>query len=97
MSMQRWFAIALSPRVIRRAVKVSLVVGSLLVVINHAPALWQGDLSRFRLFQIGLTYVVPYCVATWSSVAAWLDRDSPTSPEHQSKPSESQATGLDPE
>ncbi len=75
MNLQRWFQVARSPSIIRRAIKVSVVVGTLLVIINHVPALWHGDLSRFRLFQIGLTYAVPYCVATWSSVAALLEKD----------------------
>lgn len=77
MNLQRWFHVARTPSIIRRAMKVSVVVGTLLVFINHLPALWQGDCSRFRLFQIGLTYVVPYCVATWSSVAALLEKEKP--------------------
>ena len=75
MNLQRWFQVARSPSIIRRAIKVSIVVGTLLVFINHVPALWSGDYNRFRVFQIGLTYVVPYCVATWSSVAALLEKE----------------------
>lgn len=61
---------ALHRSVVLRGLRVSSVVGTLLVTINHLPAIWNGDLSRMRLFQIGLTYLVPYCVATWSSVSA---------------------------
>ena len=75
MNLQRWFHLARSAGIVRRAIKVSLVVGTLLVIINHAPALWRGDFNPFRMFQMGLTYIVPYCVATWSSVAALLERE----------------------
>lgn len=61
---------ALARSVVLRGFRVSAVVGTLLVTINHLPAIWSGGLSRMRMFQIGLTYLVPYCVATWSSVSA---------------------------
>jgi len=65
-----WLQMALARSVVLRGFRVSAVVGTLLVTINHLPAIWSGDLSRMRMFQIGLTYLVPYCVATWSSVSA---------------------------
>ena len=79
MSLKSWFQVARRPSIIHRAIQVSVVVGTLLVVINHLPALLHGEMTRFRLFQIGLTYVVPYCVATWSSVSALLDKERPHS------------------
>ncbi len=77
MSLKTWFQVARRPSIIRRAIQVSVVVGTLLVLINHGPALLHGDITRFRLFQIGLTYVVPYCVATWSSVSALIEKERP--------------------
>ena len=59
---------ALSHEVISTAIKVSLVVGTLLALINHGPAFLQGTMSKENLFQIGLTYLVPYCVSTYSAV-----------------------------
>ncbi|HBH52866.1 MAG TPA: phosphoenolpyruvate protein kinase [Planctomycetaceae bacterium] len=70
-----WFSIAFRRDVVRRALTVAVVVGSLLITINHADALWQGDLSTKRLWQIGLTYLVPYCVSTYSSVSALRSLD----------------------
>ncbi len=84
MSQNRWVEIALSASVVRRAIKVSGVVGTLLVAINHGPALLAGEVSGARLFQIGLTYVVPYCVATWSAVSALIEKDRLI--EHPSNP-----------
>ena len=50
------------------AIKVALVVGTVLALINHGPALLALELSRQQILQIALTYLVPYCVSTYSSV-----------------------------
>lgn len=44
------------------ALKVALVVGSVLFVINHGSALLQGQMNRQRWISAGLTYIVPYLV-----------------------------------
>jgi hypothetical protein len=49
---------------------VAAVVGTILITINHADALLQGEVSVKRIWQMGLTYLVPYCVSTYSSVSA---------------------------
>ena len=54
----------------QRALKVAAVVGSILVAINHGDALLTTSLNNPQLLQIGLTYCVPYCVSTYSSVNA---------------------------
>jgi hypothetical protein len=46
------------------------VVGALLIAINHGDAILRGDVDRGRLFKMALTLLVPYCVSTYSSVAA---------------------------
>ena len=56
------------PGVLRRALRTSLLVGTLLVLINHGPTVWQGQLPP--LWQMLLTYWVPWGVSAWSSVAA---------------------------
>ena len=62
--------IALSSKVVKSAIKVSLIVGTLLALINHGDALLRLSLTGKNIFQILLTYLVPYCVATYSSVGA---------------------------
>jgi hypothetical protein len=57
--------------VVKRSARVSLVVGSLLCVINHGDILLAGQLSDLLLVKIGLTYLVPYCVATYGAVGAF--------------------------
>ena len=68
--MQTWFKLALRPAVVRRALKVSLLVGTLLTLINQLPRLLEQPLSTAIVLQIILTYMVPYAVSTYSAVAA---------------------------
>jgi hypothetical protein len=68
--MWEWLAVASRRDVVRRALVVAAVVGTILITINHADALWRGDISSKRIWQMGLTYLVPYCVSTYSSVSA---------------------------
>lgn len=62
--------LALRGPVVITALKVALLVGSILAVINHGAAILAGELSSSRLWQIALTYLVPYCVSTYSAVRA---------------------------
>ncbi len=69
MNLQTWLRLAFHPATARRARITSLIVGTILVAINHGPALVAGHLTGERLFQIFLTFLVPYTVSTVSSVA----------------------------
>ena len=40
----------------------ALLVGSLLFLINHGPALLRGEMSRERWISVLLTYAMPYLV-----------------------------------
>src|SRR5579859_2450699 len=53
---------------LRRSAQTALVVGTLLMVINHGIVLLQGSLPMALLWEIPLTYVVPFCVATWGAL-----------------------------
>ncbi len=61
---------AFAPLVVRRALAFAVVVGAVLIGINHGDAILAGDVDATRLFKMGLTVVVPYVVSTWSSVLA---------------------------
>jgi len=50
-----------------RAIKVALVVGTVLALINHYDAIFSLDIQATNVFQILLTYLVPYSVATFGS------------------------------
>ncbi len=65
-----FFADAMAPAVVRRALGYAVVVGAILIAINHADAIAVGDIDARRLLKMGLTVLVPYCVSTLSSVGA---------------------------
>lgn len=44
------------------ALKVSVVVGSILFAINHGSALVKGQMNQQRWISGSLTYLVPYVV-----------------------------------
>ncbi len=68
--MRAWMSVAAEPAVVRRALRTALIVGAVLIVINHGDALFHGDLTVGRVLKMALTVVVPYLVSTASSVAA---------------------------
>ncbi|MFQ5698154.1 MAG: nitrate/nitrite transporter NrtS [Myxococcota bacterium] len=71
----RWLAIAARPDVVRRGLCYAIVVGAILIGINHGDAILRGDVSPGRLLKMALTVVVPYLVSTFSSVGAMRHRD----------------------
>jgi hypothetical protein len=56
------------PPVVKRALRVALVVGSLLFIINQADIVLHGNLSSGVALKIGLTYLVPFSVSTYSAL-----------------------------
>ena len=72
-----WFALATQPSVVRRALGYAVVVGAILIAINHSDAILRGDLSPGRLMRMGLTILVPYAVSTLSSVGAMRMKRKP--------------------
>lgn len=58
---------ALRREIVRRAIVTSLAVGTILAAINHGLEIAKLDVNADRLFRICLTYLVPYCVATYSA------------------------------
>lgn len=67
---QSFFAVALSRRVVSSAIKVAIMVGTLLFLINHADELGDLKLNAEIILKTILTYLVPYGVSTWSAVKA---------------------------
>lgn len=65
-----FFQIAFSANVRNTAIRVALIVGSALALINHGDKLISGTLTSTAAWKILLTYLVPYCVSTWSAVKA---------------------------
>ncbi|HSH37370.1 MAG TPA: nitrate/nitrite transporter NrtS [Chthoniobacterales bacterium] len=50
-----------------RSIKVAIVVGTILAVVNHYDAILSGTFSTRTVVQIAVTYLVPFCVSTFAS------------------------------
>ena len=64
-------AIIFERGIVRRSLIVAAIVGTVLNMINQGDALVAG--THLVAWKIALTYVVPYCVATYGAVTARLD------------------------
>ena len=64
---------AFEPALVKRAIIISLIVGTILVTINHGHIICKGEVCWFTVMQILLTMLVPYTVSTLSSVLAISD------------------------
>jgi hypothetical protein len=61
----RILRLMVTPRISRTALKVSLVVGTVLNVINNGEQLWT--LHTVNLWSAMLNFVVPFCVSSYSA------------------------------
>lgn len=68
--LHKYLTIALSNEVVVTALRLALVVGTILALINHGAEILQGILTKGNIYQMALTYLVPYSVSTYSSVKA---------------------------
>lgn len=73
--MRRWLQLATSKPVVRRALKFAVIVGAILISINHGDAILESDVDGVRLAKMILTVFVPYAVSTASSVAAIMESE----------------------
>lgn len=53
---------------VRTAITTAAVVGTILTAINQGNLILSGTFPAALAWKIPLTYVVPYCVATWSAL-----------------------------
>ena len=59
-----------------RAAKVAAIVGPILTVINQYDVLLSLDFSLRLMAKIGLTFLVPYSVSSFSSARAYMDNET---------------------
>jgi hypothetical protein len=64
-----WIRSAAHPATARRALITAVIVGAVLIAVNHGPAIISGQITGARIIQMCLTVIVPYVVSTVSSVA----------------------------
>ncbi len=63
--MQEWLKIARRRDVIARALKVGVIVGTLLTAVNQGDLILAGGLTTAVAWKMSLTYLVPFCVSTY--------------------------------
>lgn len=61
-STQQWREAIGDASLVGQALRVALLVGTLLFVINHGPALVSGSMTLNRWVSAGLSYLVPFVV-----------------------------------
>ena len=65
---QRFFRVMASPKIAGNGLKVSLVVGTMLNLVNQGEALLAGQ--GLMIGHAVLNYLVPFCVAVYSGARA---------------------------
>ena len=70
--MKSFFNLCFTPSIVRRALLTALVVGAILIAINHGDAILRGQMTADRWWKAALTVLVPYLVSTVSSASTIL-------------------------
>ena len=68
--MKEWIEIASDKHVVTRALQCAIVVGFILIIINHGDNILNGTVSTVIIVKMVITVFVPYVVSTFSSVGA---------------------------
>jgi len=76
---------AFERRCVARSLKVALVVGTVLALINHFQSIISGSLDTAVTLQILLTYAVPFSVSTFGSAMQGMQME----PDRQEKQTDS--------
>ena len=77
-----WLHTATLPRIVKRSLKVALLVGTIIALINYGDRLLAGNLQISDLIKILLTYLVPYCVSTHAAVSTLLNQRTMSQQRH---------------
>jgi hypothetical protein len=56
-------------RLLRRSLRIAVIVGTVLVAINHGNVIMVGTWHESLAWKIPLTYAVPFSVAMWSALS----------------------------
>lgn len=60
------------PTVVGRSLKVAMVVGPVLMTINHFEIFLGAGVTPVRLLKICITFFVPFCVSGFSSARTMI-------------------------
>jgi hypothetical protein len=69
-ALKEWVELCCVRHIMWRGLKYAVVVGTILLAINHGDAVLSGELTADRWVRMALTAVVPYWVSVFSSAGA---------------------------
>lgn len=75
----RFFSHWFRRETVTRGLAVACVVGPVLTVVNQYDVLLNLDFSARLWVKVGLTFLVPYSVASYASARAYMDREAAAS------------------
>lgn len=81
--MHALFHAACSGRIIKNSLRIALVVGSILNLVNQGSAILSG--AGISWIHIALNYLVPYCVASYSAAKNELTPRGPPDAQVENK------------
>ena len=64
-------------RLLRRSLRIAVIVGTVLVAINHGNVIMAGVWHESLSWKVPLTYAVPFTVAMWSALSNLRARRPP--------------------
>ena len=71
---REWCSLVCRFSVVKRGLKFCLIVGIILIAINHGDVILRGQLQPINYIKMGLTVIVPYMVSVFSSVGAIIEQ-----------------------
>ena len=69
-----WCSLVCRVSVVMRGLKFCVIVGIILIAINHGDVILRGELRPINYLKMGLTVIVPYMVSVFSSVGAIIEQ-----------------------
>ena len=72
LKIKKYVTLSIKPSIVKRGITFSIIVGTILISINHGDTILSGELTNTHIFKMVLTYFVPYFVSTLSSVQALM-------------------------
>jgi len=88
-----FIAYCIEPDTVLRSIKTALIVGTILVLINHGSELLSGQFAWNWVIPALVTYLVPFSVATYGQAQGKRQRDrlritGSSRREHEQSPAE---------
>ena len=62
-----WCLLAYFP-MLKRSLMAASLVGTILILLNQGDFIVSGNFYKALIWKVPLTYMVPFCVATWGAV-----------------------------